>query len=352
MEKSFLKGPLPVAAAGAAGLACVALLDYVTGIEVSLSVFYLLPIALLAWGLGMRAGLWMSLCSGVAVFLMDYVLGRHMYSNPLTPYWNALVMLGFFALTAYFISELRLLLRRVQEIAAFKSDMVSMVSHEFNNSLTKISLAATLMEEGEPAPVPEDRARFYRLLNQTAGQMKQQVKNLLNRARLEAGRLRLEKRPLELRRLVREVVDSALPLSDDKGVSILTEFPEKIIPIEADPDAIVLVIDNLVNNAVKYTPSGGRVTIRIAAAGEGLAEFSVADTGVGISKEDLGEIFSGFYRTAQGKAKAKGFGIGLKVSNELLEAHGSRLQVESESGKGSRFFFKLSTAPELPTPAA
>ncbi len=109
-----------------------------------------------------------------------------------------------------------------------------------------------------------------------------------------------------------------------------------------------MVITNLIGNAIKYTLAGGSIKIEISMhTAEGkTAEFSVTDTGIGITPEEKQAVFSGFHRTLEGQQSAAGFGIGLKVSKELLEAHGVRLQVESAPGKGSRFYFSLPVSPD------
>lgn len=122
---------------------------------------------------------------------------------------------------------------------------------------------------------------------------------------------------------------------------MVEDFPLTVIPVFGDPEAIALAVTNLLGNAVKYTPAGGRVTARIEARGGGAVEFSVVDTGIGIGPEDLPAVTSGFYRAEAGKKAAGGYGIGLKVTRELLEAHGAALQAESSPGKGSRFYFAL-----------
>jgi signal transduction histidine kinase len=140
---------------------------------------------------------------------------------------------------------------------------------------------------------------------------------------------------------VSETLEHLAYLARGKNIKLRTDFPEKVIPIECDPDIIALVVANLINNAIKYTQPGGEIMISLKQTSAGLAEFSVKDSGIGIAKEDLAAIFSGFYRTEQGRKSASGTGLGLKISRDFVEAHGSSLKAESEPGRGTRFFFSL-----------
>ncbi len=321
-------------------LLLVSWLDFVTGFEISFSIFYLVPVSLGAWVIGAGAGLLVSAAAGVTWFFMDAVSG-HIYGSASIAYWNSSVRLLFFAITSFSLSKIRSSMDLAREQSILKSEMVSLVSHEVNNALVSISLASTLLREGEEAEIEASRKKFYEILQQTQLKLAQLVKAFLAKARLESGKFKLELQRVELRALALEAISSLSLLAAEKNVAVETQFPERILSVSGDPDALSLVVTNLIGNAIKYTPSAGKVIIRTAAADPGLVELSVIDTGVGISAGELEAIFSGFYRTASGKKQAKGIGIGLKVSHELLEAHGSALKVESAAGSGSRFYFRL-----------
>ena len=132
-----------------------------------------------------------------------------------------------------------------------------------------------------------------------------------------------------------------------KNLKLSTKMPAIPIMVYADHTALALVVSNLLSNAIKYTPQNGKITVEVCSAGESgtKAIFSVEDTGIGIPLEDLKKITAGFYRTEEGKNAAAGFGLGLKISSELLALHGSRLEISSEKGKGSSFFFELPALP-------
>ncbi|MDA8131832.1 MAG: ATP-binding protein, partial [Elusimicrobia bacterium] len=124
-------------------------------------------------------------------------------------------------------------------------------------------------------------------------------------------------------------------------LTLNTEIPAQPLLVNVDGEAMALVISNLIGNAVKYTGSGGRIDVRIAREPGGTVSFSVEDSGIGIAPENIEKITSGFFRTEEGKAQADGFGLGLRIANDLLALHGGRMRIESEKGKGSRFSFEL-----------
>lgn len=324
-------------------LGFVSWLDYHTGVEISFSIFYLIPVSLIAWSAGIVPGIAMSVVSAAVWLLMDYEIGGRLYTSQTVAYWNSVVRFGFFSVTAVSLAIIRGMLKRERESSKLKSDMVSMVSHEFNNSLITINLVATLLQEYDGAAVSDDRRKLYTILDNTSRSLNQMVKNFLNKARLDAGRFVLDIRPTELRKIVMGVRDTVRPLSDAKNISVETNFPEVVIPVKCDPDAIALVMNNLIGNALKYTPQNGRVSVSIfpIEGSRGQVRISVTDSGIGIDKKDATAIFSGFYRADGGKGFKKGFGIGLKVAKDLVEAHGSRISVESAPGKGSKFTLDL-----------
>jgi two-component system phosphate regulon sensor histidine kinase PhoR len=339
-----------VVLAAFAMLGFVAWLDFNTGVEISFSIFYLIPVSLVAWSAGIAPALAMSVICAVAWLLMDYKLGGRVYSSPTVAYWNSLVRFGFFSVTAVSAGLIRRMLRRERENSRLKSDMVSMVSHEFNNSLITINLLSSLLQEHEGESFAGERRKLYEMLDNTSSNLAQTIKNFLNKARLEAGKFVLDIQPTELRKIVMGVVDTVRPLCDAKNISLTVNFPEGVIPVKCDPDAIALVVNNLIGNAIKYTPQNGRVTVRVApkAGVSGQVLISVADTGIGVEKKDLTAIFTGFYRSDSGKHSAKGFGLGLKVAQDLLKAHGSRVLLESDPGKGSKFSFELPVWTDTP----
>jgi signal transduction histidine kinase len=236
-----------------------------------------------------------------------------------------------------------------QELGRLKSQLVSAVSHEFINALNVIQIASKFLENGLPPDTTSEvsEEELFAMINANVSSLFVTVQTLLDMGRLEAGRFVLNRKAVEVPAILRSIVEALVVLARRKRLEIHLDLPEIPIPVDADPEVLTLILSNLFNNAIKYTPEGGRITLGLKRAPDAPAsvEVFVSDTGIGISPEDQKKIFSGYYRTAQGKKAAKGFGLGLSVAKRLLEAHGTTLKLESEVGKGSRFSFRLPVAP-------
>ncbi len=220
-----------------------------------------------------------------------------------------------------------------------KSQLVSGVSHEFNNALAVIHTAHALLQENEPATAAA--APWHDMLAANIRALSTMATNLLNLGRLESGKFSVDIQRVDAAALLRGAVSRLEILAARKKLSVELEAPQAELPCAGDPDALSLVVANLFSNAVKYTHAGGTVTLGARKVPGGRVELYVADTGIGVAPEDREKIFGGYYRTEEGKREAKGFGVGLALSRMILEAHGTDLELETEQGKGSRFSFSL-----------
>jgi signal transduction histidine kinase len=229
---------------------------------------------------------------------------------------------------------------RERQTSRLKSQLVSGVSHEFNNALAVIHTAHALVQESAQ---PAEAAPWHEMMEANIRALSAMATNLLNLGRLESGRFNLELSRVEPTPLLASALDRLAMLGRRKNLDIRLETQADLPAVSGDADALSLVVANLLTNAFKYTKEGGAVTLgaRRRPEPDGRVEVFVQDTGIGIAPEEREKIFSGYYRTEQGKKTAKGFGVGLALSRMILEAHGSRLELESEPGKGSRFFFAL-----------
>lgn len=326
------------------GLTCFTLLsgaDFLLGNEISLDVFYFVPILIVTWHGGRRWGLGFA-AAGVLTWLADErVFSPNFAQTYHIVLWNALVRLAFFSTIAALMSEIKDLIARERAVSKLKSAMIHTVSHEFNNALTGLSTALFLLKETDCATEEEMRKTLYNSMEASQHKLLMYVKNILNEARMQEGKFKIEKHPVALRDLARGAAEYLAEVLRQKEIELRMELPEKTLVVNADREALALVISNLLSNAAKYTRNGGRITVRVEHSGADAVVFSVEDTGIGISLEDLNKLTTGFYRTEEGRGQADGFGLGLRIANDLLELHGSRLEINSERGKGSRFFFQL-----------
>jgi signal transduction histidine kinase len=335
--------PRPViVACGALMLIGVWAVDRLTGIETGLSVFYLVPISFVVWFVGPRANLLMSIAAAGAWLWAD-VHGGRLYARPRMPYLNAGVHLWFFIIFSELLLRVKAAYRLQEEVSRLKSEMMSLVSHEFNNGLTTLKLTTLLLKGHADAAGQETRKNCCAILERLGQRLTMTVENFLKLSRLESGHLRLDLKPTPIQALVQETIDLLEPLAVEKKIRLELDMPHELIPARADSNALALVMSNLIGNAIKYTPAGGRVVVSMKReeGAEGQICVCVADTGIGIRPEDQEKILQGHFRTEGGAAISTGHGIGLMVSREVLESHGAVLQVESEVGKGARFFFTL-----------
>lgn len=343
-------------ALGLALAAAVWRLDLLVTAPVSLAAVYLIPIAFVAWFCGGAWAYGMAVVCAAAWLQAD-MAASHASDRASLSYMNGAMRLVTFVVVANSVSLIRRLRRineREHELSELKSNMVSLVSHEFGNFLTTFNMALTLLKDSEAAGPSAQRQQCYATLDRVYEHLSAAVANFLNLNRLESGHFAPRLRQIPLRTVVHATISQLGPLIESKKVELRLDFPNETVPVKADPDALSVVMSNLIGNAFKYTPAGGVVTVRIALE-PGSAHLSVSDTGIGIPKADQALIASGFYRAEGGRQVAKGFGVGLKVARELLESQGARLEIRSEPGRGSEFSFRLplwEDAADQPVPAA
>lgn len=230
----------------------------------------------------------------------------------------------------------------LRQASAAKSDFVAAMSHELRTPLNAIIGFSELL--GRPQEdEPYDGAtvqRFTEHIHDAGLHLLDLVNDVLDLSKVEAGRLDLHPVEFDLRGLVGQVADTMRPLAERKSIALELPGPETM-DVEADPNRIRQVIFNLLSNALKFTPEGGRVTLGLAASG-GRVRLSVADTGPGIAPADQARVFEAF-RQLQGndEARQQGTGLGLALTRQLVEAHGGTVEVESEPGHGARFTVDL-----------
>jgi two-component system phosphate regulon sensor histidine kinase PhoR len=228
-------------------------------------------------------------------------------------------------------------LRKLERV---RRDFVANVSHEFKTPLTAIQgFAETLL--GGAAEEPENRERFLRIILEHARRLTRLTDDLLKLSQIEADRMELETQLLRPEDLVRACLDTTRLRAASKNISVNVELPPDLPPVLGDPRRLNEILQNLLDNAVQYTPAGGQISIRAEKAAKSVI-FTVADTGLGIPESDQLRIFERFYRVDDARSReVGGTGLGLAIAKHLVEAHGGRIWVESEVGRGSRFHFSV-----------
>ena len=228
----------------------------------------------------------------------------------------------------------------LEKAEELRRNMMADVAHELRNPLSVLqgNLRA-ILDEVYPLEQAEIAALYdeTRLLNRL-------VDDLRELALAEAGQLRLERRPVSPADLVSRATDAARAQAAARGVALQADLLECLPPVDVDPQRIEQVLGNLLNNALIHTPAGGEIVVTARLKGSKV-EVSVRDTGEGISAEHLPHVFERFYRADRSRSRvAGGTGLGLAIAKQLVEAHGGRIEVESEVGRGTQFTFTLPVA--------
>jgi two-component system, OmpR family, phosphate regulon sensor histidine kinase PhoR len=230
----------------------------------------------------------------------------------------------------------------IREAERMMAAFVDMVSHELRTPLTSIrGFVATLLQAGEGSFDWETQSEFLDIVDSEAERLGQMIDDLLNVARLQNGRgLQFSFQPVDLNVLIQRVVKLQSKSSYVRGHEIVVKG-EDLPPIVADEGKVEQVLNNLLSNALKYSPNGGTVTIAAHLEGEGI-RISIADQGMGIPKEQLPRMFQQFFRVeGSHMVGIKGTGLGLYLVKHLIDGHGGRIWVESEFGHGTTFLFWL-----------
>jgi signal transduction histidine kinase len=227
-----------------------------------------------------------------------------------------------------------------------RRDLVLNVSHELRNPLATIRAHVdTLRGDGAEEPAEGDRRRYLEVLNRETDRLASLVDELLTLASAESGRLQLDVGPVNAAEVATQVHDAMAPLAwQERHIRLLCKT-DGAPSVLADRGRLAQVLMNLVRNAITHTPEGGMVAIDVKPIEAGPVELVVSDTGPGISPEDTEKIFERFYRTDESRSRATGgFGLGLAIAREMVDAMGGRIRVDSTPGQGSRFTVTLARA--------
>jgi two-component system phosphate regulon sensor histidine kinase PhoR len=218
------------------------------------------------------------------------------------------------------------------------------VSHELRTPLTAIKGYVEAIQDGGKDKA-EELDRFLDIIKAHADRLNLIITDLLLLSKIESGQIPLKQEPVALAALIDRTVGLLRHLVERKKHTVVVNIPSALPPILGDEERLGQVFSNLLDNAIKYTPDGGTITIG-ATSDDRMVAVSVADTGIGIPPQDLPRIFERFYRVDKARSRELGgTGLGLAIVKHLVEGHGGTVSVESPPGKGTTFCVKLPTAP-------
>jgi two-component system, OmpR family, phosphate regulon sensor histidine kinase PhoR len=232
-------------------------------------------------------------------------------------------------------------LTRVRRLETVRRDFVSNISHELRTPLASLRALTETLQTGALAD-PEAGPRFLGRIVTEVDALTQMAQELLDLSKIESGQVALDLASVSPLTLLTSAADRMKLQAERAGLALRVECPGDLPPARADKARLEQVLVNLIHNAVKFTRPGGEVTL-LAEAVEGEVRFEVRDTGMGIPDDDLPRVFERFYRVDRSRT-GSGTGLGLSIARHIIEAHGGRIWVESEEGRGSRFYFTVPAA--------
>lgn len=239
-------------------------------------------------------------------------------------------------------AELQEALQRLSQLSQMKANFIANISHELRTPLTHVKGYLELLATESLGSITEEQRHALQVSQRAAGKLQDMIEDLIMFSMASRGEMSMKQVETDIGRLAKLAVNSALQKGEARGVSVHAVVDENLPLVQADPEKIGWVLTQLLDNGIKFTPSEGRVVVSVKAEGANLVTVSVIDTGIGILPERMAEIFEPFHQLDGSSTRhAGGTGLGLSLVRQIVEAHGSLLDVASMEGKGSTFKFPL-----------
>ncbi len=237
--------------------------------------------------------------------------------------------------------ELEIAMNKLAELNQLKSNFVSNISHELRTPLTHIRGYLELILEGSAGPISEDQRHFIGIMLKSSDRLEHMIQDLIDFSMTEHGQLHLQSQPVHVNNLCQAILNQVRQAANEKGIRLILECHPGVPFIEGDQDKLLWVLQQMVDNAIKFTEESGTVTIKVEEENNQV-RFSVIDSGIGIPPERINEIFEPFHQLdGSSTRRAGGTGLGLALAQKIIEAHGSHLDVKSSLGEGSTFSFAI-----------
>ncbi len=232
--------------------------------------------------------------------------------------------------------------KKLIEFDKMKANFISLVGHELRTPLSSIKESVSLVSDESTGKINDKQKEMLAIADRNIVRLTRLIDDVLDLSKIEAGKLGVRRTPLDLNKLIKEIFNEMYMSAKNKKITLEIDLYPNLPEAYADPDRITQVIVNLINNAIKYTPQEGKITIATRQSDQRFLEISVIDTGIGIKVSDYDRIFNKFQQIDyQMNRRIEGVGLGLVISKGLVEAHGGRIWFDSEFGKGSKFIFSL-----------
>jgi len=231
---------------------------------------------------------------------------------------------------------------REKLIERMKTEFVSLSAHQLRTPLSAIKWSLKMFLDGDLGKITKEQGTFIQKTYEANEKMIELINDLLDVTRIEEGRYLYKLEPVQIEEVIKNIINSSEQIADDKNINLKFQEPRmKLPPVKLDREKIGLVLQNLIENAIHYTLPGGKVTVSLKRVKNEI-EVSVADTGIGIPKEQQRRVFTKFFRAANAiRMETGGTGLGLYITKNIIEAHGGEIWFESKEGKGATFRFTL-----------
>ncbi len=242
-------------------------------------------------------------------------------------------------------AELQDALRKLSELSQMKANFVANVSHELRTPLTHVKGYLELLTTESLGPLNSEQKNALQVSQRAAGRLESLIDNLILFSLAARGEMTLRLSPVNLNKVTGEILNYSRPKAEDRNVHLRFDVPLDLPQVQADEEKISWAILQLLDNAIKFTPAGGDVTLAVQKESETLVMVTVSDTGIGIPGDRVQEIFEPFHQLdASATRRYGGTGLGLALVRDIITAHGSMVDVRSEEGRGSTFRFPLLVA--------
>ena len=239
-------------------------------------------------------------------------------------------------------AELQKALERVSELSQLKANFISNISHELRTPLTHVKGYLELMVSESLGSINQEQRHALQVSQGSTVALESLIEDLIMVSLASRGELSVKQEEVDIRRLTNLVIKSATEKAEKRGVMLNALIDDNVPLVQADSQKIAWVLNQLIDNGIKFTAGGGRVIVGVKREGENLVTVSVTDTGIGIPTDRLNDIFERFHQLDGSSTRHYGgTGLGLSLAREIIEAHGSMLEVQSIDGRGSTFRFPL-----------
>lgn len=234
------------------------------------------------------------------------------------------------------ITERKRAERELKETMELKSQFISTVSHELRTPLTSMKESITIVADEIAGKINADQKNFLNIAKRNVERLSRLINEVLDFQKLSANKMKMNLAENDMKAVVNDVYNTMMPHAKQKNINLVIEFDGDIPRVSFDYDRMIQVLVNLINNAIKFTPEKGKITVSAGKKDNTLA-VRVSDTGMGMPKDSLSKIFEQFYQVFQQNQQIKGTGLGLSIVKKIVEMHNGRVEVDSELGKGTTF---------------